>query len=102
MWWDEEKPAEVGIHNYFNLDPGMRHVPLNNFMAPKFAPEILEDEGETVVARDEWGMVERRRKDASNLAHFIRGPVSNRDDWEKLKERLQPTLGRACQPTGIS
>ena len=32
-------------------------------------------------------------KDLSALAHFIRGPVENRDDWERLKaQRLQPTL----------
>ena len=93
LWWDENIPREEDVSNYFHLDPGMRHIPLNNFFMPKFVPEILEDEGVNVVSRDEWGMVERHRKDLSALAHFIRGPVENRDDWERLKaQRLQPTL----------
>lgn len=93
LWWNEEKPPELDIHAYFRHDPGMRHVMLNNFFTPKFVPEILEDHDESVIARDEWGMVESRRKDKSTLAHFIRGPVQSREDWERLKsERLRPAL----------
>ena len=93
LWWDEEKPPERDIHRFFQHDPGMRHVMLNNFLCPKFSPEILEDRTETVIARDEWGMLQSRRKDESTLPHFIRGPVRNRDDWEQLRaDRLRPTL----------
>jgi uroporphyrinogen-III decarboxylase len=93
LWWDEEKPPELDIHSLFGHEPGMRHVMLNNFFAPKFTPEILEDYGENVIERDEWGMVQSRRKDKSTLAHFLRGPVQSCEDWERLKaDRLRPTL----------
>jgi uroporphyrinogen decarboxylase len=87
------RPPELDIHEYFGLDPGLWHVPLNNFFAPEFVPKILEDRGDTVVARDQWGMVEARFKDNTTLSHFIRGPVQKRDDWEELKtQRLKPTM----------
>jgi len=53
LWWDEEKPPEVDIHNYFYLDPGMRHLPLNNFFCPKL---VFLLSGETGYYSKESGL----------------------------------------------
>jgi len=46
-----------------------------------------------VLERDEQGIIQKRMKDKSSLPTYVRGPVENRGDWERLKaERLQPTL----------
>lgn len=81
------------VHEFFELDDEMLRIPVNNYFYPKFEPKWLEDHGEWVVARDENGMILHERKDRTTVPHFIKGPVSTRDDWEQIKaERLQPNL----------
>jgi uroporphyrinogen decarboxylase len=66
---------------------------VNNFIAPLFQEEILEDQGSWVLVRNELGMTEKRSKARNSLSSYVDGPVKNIDDWEKLKaERLRPTL----------
>jgi uroporphyrinogen-III decarboxylase len=99
LWWDQEKPAEQDIHDYFQHDPGLRHVFFNNYLAPEFTAETLEDYPDKVVVRDKWGTVQAERKDRLTLPEIIRGPVQSRDDWEQLKaERLRPTLAGRLPP----
>ncbi len=98
--WDEiERPREFDVHDALDLDEGLRRISMNNFICPRFEPKILEDHGEWVLKSDEWGIIKRDRKDGGTLPHFLRGPVQNREDWERLKaERLQPSLtGRLPQ-----
>jgi uroporphyrinogen decarboxylase len=92
--WDEiERLPEFDVHDALGLDEGLRRISMNNFICPCFEPKVLEDHGEWVVKTDEWGITKRDRKDGGTLPHFLRGPVQNREDWERLKgERLQPSL----------
>jgi uroporphyrinogen decarboxylase len=83
----------LDVHEYIGLDDGMQRIPVNNYFYPKFEPQMLEDHGEWVVARDENGMIIRERKDRTTVPVFVDGPVHNWQEWEELKaERLQPTL----------
>jgi len=92
--WDEsERLREFDVHDALGLDEGLRRISMNNFICPWFEPMLLEDHGEWVLRTDEWGITKRDRKDGGSLPHFLRGPVQNREDWERLKgERLQPSL----------
>lgn len=87
--------VDLDIHQLFEMDKHQRRIPVNNFIYPRFEEKILEDLQDTIVVRDGWGITRRKKKDQSSLDHFVSGPVSSIEDWEKLKERLQPdTPGR--------
>lgn len=82
----------------FGFDAGFRGVTeywtpgnVNLGFCPWFEAEILEDRGETVIARDIFGIVKEDRKDGSCVARYIEHPVKTAEDWKKIKaERLNP------------
>lgn len=62
---------------------------------PPFEVEVLDLDEETIVLRDEMGVVRRESRERSRLPQFLKFPVATRDDFERLKERLDPkTPGR--------
>ncbi len=79
-------------------DCGIIHYirpPIQRSVWPPFEVEVLEDDGDTLVLRDEAGIVRRESKYLSRLPQFLKFPVATRDDFEALKERLDPkTPGR--------
>lgn len=93
MAWRTEADRDWDVHLYMGFDEGMRRIPLNNFICPPFAEEVLEDHGDWVLKRDPMGIIVRQMKDISSLPGFVQGPVQSREDLERLKEeRLRPTL----------
>jgi hypothetical protein len=87
--------VDQDIHQLFRMDAHQRRIPVDNFIFPRFEEMIIEDHPTSVIYRDGWGIVRQKKKDLSSLERFISGPVSSLEDWEKLKERLQPnTPGR--------
>jgi len=104
-WSTKEEPATdqdvvfavaQEIYDYFGLDQCMVHIPVHYWIYPAFEQVILEEDGDCVLVRDSVGIVKRERRDHKSLPHWLRGPVSNWEDWEQVKaERLQPhTPGR--------
>ena len=84
---------ELDVHDYFELDDPIWRLPLNILFCPPFEKEILEDHGDWILHRNEYGVIVRDRKDFSSLPHWVKTPVSNRDEWERLKEeRLSPEI----------
>lgn len=72
------------------LDPPRQTIPLENFIYPPFEERILEEDNERQVVVDSMGVTLRKRKDDASLPEYLAWPVSNRDDWERLKaERFQ-------------
>lgn len=75
------------------LDNGRETVPLQNFLYPGFAEEILDEDEENITVRNSRGIIIRKRKDAASVPHPLAWPVKDRDDWEKLKaEQFQIRL----------
>ena len=75
---------DCGIAHYFR-------PPINNGLFPLFKRQVIEeDEGSTVV-RTENGITCRESKIGTRFPQFLKHPVSNRDDFEAIKERLDPT-----------
>ncbi|MBD3181776.1 hypothetical protein GF312_05755 [Candidatus Poribacteria bacterium] len=69
--------------------------PIHNAVYPYFEREILEEDDESVLVRTESGIICRESKIGMRVPQFIKHPVSNRDDFETIKERLDPkTPGR--------
>ncbi len=53
----------------------------------------MEDEGDTQVIIDRWGVRQRARKDGHSMPEFLSFLVSSRDDWRKVKVRFEVTTG---------
>ena len=71
------------------------HAPVNMGLLPAFEPEVLRDEGETVVMRQADGVVVRRRKDELSMPQWLEFPLRTRADLDGLLARLDPhTPGR--------
>ena len=55
---------------------------------PRFEETILEDLGDKRRVIDQYGVEKLVMKNNPGLQHFIKYPVENRRDWEKLSVRL--------------
>ena len=88
-WRNEGLPEGVdpwddcGIAHYFR-------PPIVRDLFPPFEREVLEEDETSRVVRTEMGIVCRESKIGMRLPQFLKHPVSNREDFEKLKERLDP------------
>ena len=74
-------------------DCGILHYFRPNIAAdifPPFPREVLEENAATRVVRTENGIICRESKEGFTIPQFIRHPVRTRDDFEQLKERLDP------------
>ena len=91
--YGENPQVDSDIHELLDMDGSMYSVPLSLWFAPLFEEEVLEDHGRWAVVRNAYGVIERNWKDYSGFPCWLRGPVENREDWERIKaERLRPTL----------
>ncbi|HUT36391.1 MAG TPA: hypothetical protein VNE39_23090 [Planctomycetota bacterium] len=57
---------------------------------------MLEEAGHTRVIRNEMDIVLRESKDGLRRPQFLKHPVANRDDFEALRERLDPMTRGRC------
>lgn len=57
---------------------------------PPWETGVVEDEGDTQLIRDEYGIIKRVFKGASSIPQFVSFPVGSREDWEEAKRRLDP------------
>ncbi len=60
-------------------------------LIPAFETEVLEEDETTRVVRDGNGIICRVRKHGSSIPQYLEFPVKNREDWERIKFRLDPT-----------
>jgi uroporphyrinogen decarboxylase len=81
--WDD-----CGIAHYFR-------PPIEVYMYPPFERLVIEEDETSQVVRTEMGILCRESKVGLRLPQFLKHPVANRDDFEAIKERLNPkTPGR--------
>lgn len=72
-----------------------RDIPVNLKMMPPFEYKILEDRGDKEVVQESDGIISLQVKNniaKCSMPQFLKYPVSNIEDWEKLKERYQPDI----------
>jgi len=101
-WGDayEERMCNFQIEDYFGLDHWLvlPRLPINEMVFPYFEEEVLEDKGETVIVRDRLGFVLEELKHGTAFPRFVEFPVKTREDYERLRPRLNPdTPGRYCR-----
>lgn len=87
-WEREGKPAHVTDHRSF-MDPDQvpTPLPMNTGPCPRIERTVLEEDDETVVFMDSWGIKRRDFKGHESMSEFLEFPVKDRADWEKFKEQ---------------
>lgn len=89
--WKEEGLKDEDWSRIFDFDQGFNIVDVKLGYSPPFVYKELEDKGNTLIVRDQFGITQEIRKGGSSIPYYIDYPVKGWEDWEKLKrERLDP------------
>lgn len=90
-WEREGKPQEADHRNLWNPDQPPVIVPVNCGPCPTSDFTPVEEDEETVIFIDRWGIKRRNFKNHESMSEFIEWPVKSRKDWERYREeRLDP------------
>jgi len=89
--WTPASVRDMDVHVALGMDEGNKRIPVWPFIYPPFERQVLEDHGDWQLVRREDGMIAQERVGGTSVPRFVRGPVGNWADWNKLREeRLQP------------
>jgi hypothetical protein len=80
------------VDDFFGFDRQGHGIEMDIDMHPPFQEEVLERRSESVIMRDESGVIAERYlndADQSSIPRFIEFPVKVSQDWERLKERYR-------------
>jgi uroporphyrinogen decarboxylase len=90
-WRTEGLPEDVQPGQYFDLD---RIPRIGIDCSLQLEEDILEETDEWTVMRDTNGAVHKRWKEQYATCAEVDQLVKTREDWERVRERLQPTEDR--------
>ncbi|HEU5314481.1 MAG TPA: uroporphyrinogen decarboxylase family protein [Chloroflexota bacterium] len=93
-WRREGLPAGVSPADYFGF--GLTHVA--GELDPRFPVEELNEGGDYRVWRTEYGQVRKQKRDLTSTPEIEEWPIRTREDWERVKPRLEPTADRLDLP----
>jgi len=74
-----------------DFDAGFQILPVNLGYCPGWEPETIEVRERTVIVRDAMGILQEQRKGGSTIPHYIDYPVKDRETWEAVQWRLNPS-----------
>ena len=105
-WIDEGMPPRADHRNQWDPDQTPAIVPVNCGPCPTSDFALVEEDDETHVWIDRWGVKRRDFKNQESMSQFLEWPVASREDWERYKvERLDPDhpqrvtgIGALCKP----
>jgi uroporphyrinogen decarboxylase len=90
-WHNEGLPVEKKtfreIELYFGFE-GWWHsewLPIRNTQWPPLPERVLKEEGDRSIVDDGMGGIYMRTVSTSSIPEYIRQPLKNREDWEKLR-----------------
>lgn len=86
-WLSEGLPSGISPADYFDFE-------LAGFGAdttPQFPIEVLSEDDEYIIERNSFGGVRKNHRDFSTTPMIIDYPCKDREDWEKIKLRLEPS-----------
>ncbi len=93
-WHGEGLPHSVGnlrdLQAHLGLDQSwnLNWLPIHDQIFPAFEQKVLEETETEQVISDSMGVVYRQRKHHQTIPHYIRFPIENEADYEKLLPRL--------------
>ncbi|MBM4038481.1 MAG: hypothetical protein FJ290_08200 [Planctomycetes bacterium] len=91
-WRGEELPREADLAEFFGLDRvaftgGKPYSPI-----PAFDVQVLAEDAETRLIRDELGITKRvsKRHEQSTMPQWLDFPIKSRADFREFQKRLDP------------
>lgn len=97
-WETEGLPPGVDLYDYFEVEPfSYLYVGTETRIFPNFPQEVLEQDDQYVILRNNYGAIVKRRREMahSGAEHYLEYPIKGPQDMEWLTERLDPeNLGR--------
>ncbi|MBI2940768.1 MAG: hypothetical protein HYY04_10060 [Chloroflexi bacterium] len=91
-WRQEGLPLVMSVADYFGYDR-FELAPVDFRFVPPFPKTILSQDDFAVTYQNDEGVILQDRRDNWELSmpHFLEFPVKNREDFERLKPRMDPT-----------
>ncbi len=87
-WRAEGMRNDDDWHSLFGFDVFKSVTGVNFGPCPAFEREVLADEGDTIIYRDEQGVIKRDRKAHTTMPEFLEFPVRDRKTWNEHKWRF--------------
>ena len=93
-WHHEGLPKWVTdlrhLEDYLDLDRSfnMNWLPISQETYPPFERELIADQGEVLLMRDERGITFRQQKRFKSIPEFIEFPIKTMANYEKFRERF--------------
>ncbi|GAJ10613.1 unnamed protein product, partial [marine sediment metagenome] len=91
--WLEEGMDNENAWQDFGFDfLTIERIPVNYGFSPPFKEIVLEEDEKVRIRRNSFGITFREFNEGPNskMPQFLDYPLKKREDWEKLKERLNP------------
>jgi len=96
-WRTEGLPSGISPADFF----GYELASFGADTSPQLPVEVLREDAEYIVERNAFGGIRRNHRDYSTTPEIIGYQVNSREDWEKLKDRLQPSDYRVDWVSGL-
>jgi len=96
-WLSEGLPSGVSAADYF----GYELAEFGADTTPRFPIEVLSEDDEYIVERNSYGGVRKNHRDFSTTPQVIDYPCKEREDWVKIKPRLEPSDYRVDWVSGL-
>jgi len=96
-WKGEGLPSGISVADYF----GYELAGFGADTSPQLPVEVLHEDREYIIERNSFGGVRRNHRDRSTTPEIIDYPCKSREDWERLKPRLQASDRRVDWVSGL-
>ncbi len=104
-WRGEGLDPEVGMPDLFSISDQtdlfkhfgvakMGYIRPHIYFLPPFKAEVIEETPDYVIIRDGNGVTAKTNKRNASVPQYLDFPVKSRRDYERVKERLQPDIGK--------
>ena len=89
-WHKEGLPEEIPVSEYFDYEI----VGFGADLSPRFPVKVLERNETYIVETTPYGGIRKNFRDYSTTPEIIDWPVKSKEDWYKIKDKLQPNITR--------
>ncbi len=90
-WHREGMPKDVHFTEFFGIDH-IASIHADN--SPRFPVKVLEETEDYRIVTSPWGVTLRQWTHAGGVPEFLDFTVTDRDQWQKAKERMVPDADR--------
>jgi uroporphyrinogen decarboxylase len=96
-WRSEGLPSGISVNDFFGFDIQQFWIDTS----PQLPSAILFEDSEYIIEKDRFGGIRKNHRDHSTTPMIIGYPCKNKEDWEKLKPKLEPSFYRVDWVTAL-